>query len=72
MPFLRLTSIREMNSAEREDKLRELKVELSQLRAMIRSGGALENPSRVKEIRRAIARVMTVQNEEDLGLEGRQ
>ena len=72
MPFLRLTSIREMNSAEREDKLRELKVELSQLRAMIRAGGALENPSRVKEIRRAIARVMTVQNEEDLELEGRQ
>ena len=72
MPFLRLTSIREMNSSEREDKLRELKVELSQLRAMIRAGGALENPSRVKEIRRAIARVMTVQNEEDLELEGRQ
>ena len=72
MPFLRLTSIREMNSADREDKLRELKVELSQLRAMIRAGGALENPSRVKEIRRAIARVMTVQNEEDLELEGRQ
>lgn len=72
MPFLRLTSIREMNSAEREERLRELKVELSQLRAMIRAGGALENPSRVKEIRRAIARVMTVQNEEDLELEGRQ
>lgn len=72
MPFLRLTSIREMNSAEREDKLRELKVELSQLRAMIKAGGALESPSRVKELRRAIARVMTVQNEEDLKLEGRQ
>jgi large subunit ribosomal protein L29 len=72
VPFLRLTSIREMNSAEREERLRELKVELSQLKAMIRAGGALENPSRVKEIRRAIARVMTVQNEEDLELEGRQ
>jgi ribosomal protein L29 len=38
---------------------------------MVRAGGALENPSRIKEIRRAIARVMTVQNEEDLALEGR-
>jgi large subunit ribosomal protein L29 len=72
MPFLRLTSIREMNSEEREAKLRELKVELSQIRAMIKAGGSLENPSQVKEIRRAIARVMTVQNEEDLELEGRQ
>jgi large subunit ribosomal protein L29 len=61
-----------MDSVEREDKLRELKVELSQIRAMIRAGGALENPSRVKELRRAIARVMTVQNEEKLELEGRQ
>jgi large subunit ribosomal protein L29 len=72
MPFLRLTSIREMNSEEREAKLRELKVELSQIRAMIKAGGSLENPSQVKELRRAIARVMTVQNEEDLELEGRQ
>jgi large subunit ribosomal protein L29 len=72
VPFLRLTSIREMNSAEREERLRELKVELSQLRAMIKAGGALENPSRVKELRRAIARVMTVQNEAKLELEGRQ
>ncbi len=72
MPFLRLTSIREMNSVEREERLRELKVELSQLRAMIKAGGALENPSRVKELRRAIARVMTVQNEAKLELEGRQ
>jgi large subunit ribosomal protein L29 len=61
-----------MNSAEREERLRELKVELSQLRAMIKAGGALENPSRVKELRRAIARVMTVQNEAKLELEGRQ
>jgi large subunit ribosomal protein L29 len=60
-----------MNSAEREDKLRELKVELSHLRAMVKAGGALENPSRIKEIRRAIARVMTIQNEENLELEGR-
>lgn len=72
MPFLRLTSIREMNSTEREAKLRELKVELSQLRALIKAGGALESPSRVKEIRRAIARVMTIQNEAKLELEGRQ
>ncbi len=71
MPFLRLTSIREMTSAERDAKLRELNVELSQLRAMIKAGGALENPSRVKELRRAIARVLTVQREERIARDGR-
>jgi len=71
MPFLRLTSIREMTSAERDAKLRELNVELSQLRAMIKAGGALENPSRVRELRRAIARVLTVQHEERIARNGR-
>jgi large subunit ribosomal protein L29 len=63
VPFLRLKEIREMDADKREAKLHELRVELSKLRAMIHAGGALENPSRVKEIRRAIARVITVQNE---------
>jgi large subunit ribosomal protein L29 len=60
-----------MTSAERDAKLRELNVELSQLRAMIKAGGALENPSRVRELRRAIARVLTVQREEQIARNGR-
>jgi ribosomal protein L29 len=32
------------------------------LRAMSKAGGALENPSRIREIRRAIARILTVEN----------
>lgn len=66
MPFIRLREIREMTAEEREAKLMELQVELSRLRATIRAGGALENPSRVKEIRKAIARIMTVRNEREL------
>jgi len=60
-----------MDSGEREAKLRELQVELSKLRALIRAGGSLENPSRVKELRKAIARIMTIQNEEKTELEGK-
>ena len=71
MPFIRLKTIREMDSGEREAKLIELQVELSKLRALIRAGGSLENPSRVKEIRKAIARIMTIQSEEKSELEGK-
>lgn len=53
-----------MNSEERKTKLRELQIELLKLRAMVKAGGALEDPSRIKEIRKAIARITTVQNEE--------
>jgi large subunit ribosomal protein L29 len=60
-----------MDSGEREAKLRELQVELSKLRALIRAGGSLENPSRVKELRKAIARILTIQREENAELEGK-
>ena len=71
MPFIRLKTIRDMDSGEREAKLRELQVELSKLRALIRAGGSLENPSRVKELRKAIARILTIQREEKAELEGK-
>jgi ribosomal protein L29 len=48
---------------EREKKLSELKTELVRLRTTVESGGRLENPARVKELRRGIARILTVQNE---------
>ena len=63
MPILRLNEVREMDPEEQETKIRELQIELSKLRALIRAGGALENPARVKSIRRAIAQIKTIQNE---------
>ena len=64
MPFIRLKEIREMDAGKRTEKLNEFRAELSRLRAMIKVGGSIERPSRVKEIRRAIARILTVENEE--------
>ncbi len=63
MPILRLSEVRDMAPEEQETKLRELQIELAKLRALIKAGGALENPAHVKEIRRAIAQVKTIQNE---------
>lgn len=63
MPILRLNEVRDMDPEEQETKIRELQIELSKLRALIRAGGALENPARVKAIRRAIAQIKTIQNE---------
>lgn len=61
---MRMKEIREMKPEERVKKLRELRVELSKLRTTIESGGTVENPARIREIRRAIARILTVQREE--------
>lgn len=71
MPFIRLKEIREMTSEKRTEKLSELQAELSRLRAMIKGGGSIENPSRIREIRRAIARILTIENEQKQGITGK-
>lgn len=63
MPFLSPKEIREMPQDLRVQRLSELRSELSKLRTMSKAGGAFENPSRIREIRNAIARIMTIENE---------
>ena len=67
MAILRMSQIREMSPDERDRRLDEMKTELSKLRTMINAGGSVENPGRVRELRKTIARLMTVIREEELG-----
>ncbi len=64
MPILRMREIRDMSSEERRRRLADLKAELIRLRTMVKAGGTIENPSRIREIRKTIARILTVENEE--------
>lgn len=64
MPIIRLKEIREMTTEKRVEKIGEFQTELSKLKAMIRVGSSIENPSRVREIKKAIARILTIENEQ--------
>jgi len=64
MPILRTKDIRAMSSGDREKKLMELQTELLRLKTMVKAGGAIENPARVRELRKVIARILTIENEE--------
>lgn len=64
MPILRVKEIRLMSPEERKKRLVELKAELTRLRTMVKAGGSIENPMRIRELRKTIARILTVQNEE--------
>ncbi len=68
MPILRLKDISDMSSEERSKKLSELRAELAGLRTMVKAGGAVENPARMKELRRTVAQILTIENENKLGL----
>lgn len=70
MPVLRISEARKMGREERRRRLEELRAELSRLRTQA-ARGTLENPSRIREVRKAIARLLTVEREERLKGEGR-
>ena len=64
MPIARMDEIRDMSGEERKRRLSELRTELVRMRTMAKAGGAVENPSRIRDIKRTIARILTVMNEE--------
>jgi large subunit ribosomal protein L29 len=64
MTVLHAAEIRDMTPAEREAELEELRTELLNANAVQAAGGAPENPGRVGELRKAIARIKTIQSEE--------
>ena len=65
MPILRKRELKQMLPEERDKKLTELRTELVRLRTMVASGGTVENPGRIREIRKVIARLLTVQAEKE-------
>jgi large subunit ribosomal protein L29 len=64
MAILYAAEIRDMTAAEREVELESLQTELLNMRAGQAAGGAVESPGRMRELRRTIARIKTIQVEE--------
>ena len=64
MAILHTQEIRDMTPAEREAELEDIRTELLNAKAVKAAGGAPENPGRIGELRRTIARIKTIQREE--------
>lgn len=64
MTILHPEEIRDMTAQERALELQDLETELLESRAVQAAGGQPENPGRIKELRRTIARIKTIQQEE--------
>jgi len=61
--ILRSEEIRDLSDEDMEEKIKELRDELLREKSMIASGGAPENPGRIREIKRTIARILTIKKE---------
>ena len=64
MTILHSKEIRDMTPAEREAELEQLETELLNAQSVKAAGGMPENPSRIGELRKTIARLKTIQREE--------
>jgi large subunit ribosomal protein L29 len=67
-PIMRMKEIDAMTPEAREQRLIDLRVELARIRTMVKAGGAVENPTRIRQLRKTIARILTIQNEQEIGL----
>ena len=64
MAIVKAKEIREMSDDKVEKQLADLKSELLKERAITATGGAPENPGRIRELRHTIARIHTIRKEE--------
>ncbi|HHY22238.1 MAG TPA: 50S ribosomal protein L29 [Bacilli bacterium] len=64
---MRANELRNLTTAEIEQQSKSLKEELFNLRFQLATG-QLDNPARIREVRKAIARVKTVLRERELGI----
>jgi len=64
MDIITAEKVREMDERERERTLLNLREELMMLYSMQTGGGLADNPAKAKLLRKQIARILTVYNEE--------
>ena len=68
MAIIKKSKIREMTDAELSAKLFEFQKELNSERGKLASGGRTSNPGKISELRRLVARVLTIIQERKLGI----
>ncbi|AAM25427.1 MAG: 50S ribosomal protein L29 [Caldanaerobacter subterraneus] len=64
---MKAKEIRELSNEELQQKLSELKAELFNLRFQLATG-QLDNPMRIRDVRKTIARIKTILRERELGI----
>lgn len=64
---MRADQLRNLTEMELDQKLREFKEELFNLRFQ-HATAQLDNPTRIREVKRIIARIKTIKREHELGI----
>lgn len=70
MAYVKPEEVRKMNADDRFKTLTDLRKELQHERGVAAMGGSPPSPGKIRQIRRQIARILTIQHEERLGIRG--
>ena len=62
---MKINEIRDMSAADLDKKLAELKEELFNLRFQMATGQC-ENPMKIREVKKSIARIKTIQRQNEI------
>jgi large subunit ribosomal protein L29 len=60
---IKIKDVRKMSNIERTKKLEDLQGELFKIKSSNAMGGSVQNPSKIREIKRSIARIKTIKRE---------
>jgi len=63
MTILKLKEAREMPKEALDKKLSEIRLALAKELGKIRVGGVAENPGKIRDMKKVIARILTIENE---------
>ncbi len=63
MAIIRKKDMKKMEEKELEKKLSEMRLELAKQKASIKIGATVTSPGRIREVRKTIARGLTIKNE---------
>jgi large subunit ribosomal protein L29 len=63
MAIIKIKQIREMKDEELDKKLGELKLELLKEMGNVKMGRPVKNPGKIRELRKTIARLLTIKKE---------
>jgi len=61
---VKFKELKALSPADREKKLLEAKQELIKLNGQVATGTTLKSPGQIKQLKRTIAKLLTLQNEE--------
>jgi len=62
MAILRAKDVQQLSDVELQEQMEKIRLELIQHNGKVSAGGATENPGRIKELRKTVARMMTEKN----------